>query len=116
MLKITIFDIPAEQKFVLEGKLSEPWLSEVDSCWESARVTRQGRRSVVDLRGVTAIDRNGEDLLLRMSREGVDFIACGVATRYRLEQLGIECKSGIEYREDAVSAGRIPQKKIGGNL
>jgi hypothetical protein len=116
MLKITIFDIPAEQRFVLEGKLSEPWLSEVESCWESAQVTRQGRRCVVDLREVFAIDRSGEDLLLRMSREGVDFIACGVSTRYRLEQLGIECRSAIEYQEDVVSTGRTTQKKIGGSL
>ena len=116
MLKITIFDIPAEMRFVLEGKLSEPWLSELESTWESAQVTRQSRSCVVDLRGVISIDKRGEDLLLRMNREGADFLACGVATRYRLEQLGIECKSAIEYDDAVVSAGGTTQKKIGGGL
>lgn len=109
MLKITVFEIPAEQRFVLEGRLSEPWLSECESTWECAQVTRQSRRCVVDLTGVTAIDKRGEDLLLRMNREGADFIASGVATRYRLQQLGIESEAG------AMPASRASQQRAGGH-
>ena len=92
MLKITVLDIPAVQRFVLEGKLTEPWLSEVKSSWEQARTTRESRRSVVDLMGVNAIDKGGEEVLLAMKREGALFVACGVSTKYRLQQLGIECQ------------------------
>jgi len=95
MLKITIIDTPAEQKLVLEGRLIEPDISELESAWENARGARGLRACIVDLRNATFLDQSGERTLLRMKREGAEFIACGVSTTHRLEELGIKCKGSV---------------------
>jgi anti-anti-sigma regulatory factor len=91
MLKITIMEKPTEQRLILEGRLTGPDVSELQSVWENARRTYQLRSWVVDLRNVTFIDDTAEGILLDMNKEGAQFMACGVANRYRLEQLGIKC-------------------------
>ena len=96
MLKITIVDTVTEQRLILEGRLMEPSISELESAWESARGRANRSRSwVVDLRNVTFIDQSAERILLDMNREGAQFMACGVANTYRLEQLGIRCKARL---------------------
>jgi len=77
MWRLTILESPAEQRFVVEGKLMQPWVSELESAWESARDARRGRRCVVDLSETTGIDRSGRRLLMAMCGEGVRFIAKG---------------------------------------
>ena len=93
MLKITIVDRPEEQKLILEGRLMAPDTSEVESAWRTARRGNRPGLWVVDLRNVTFIDGSAERILLEMNREGAEFMACGVANTYRLEQLGIKCKT-----------------------
>lgn len=98
MLKITIIDTANEQKLVLEGRLTEPDASELESAWETARGPRGRRMCVVDLRNATFIDQSGEKILLRMKGEGAQFIACGVSTTHQLQELGIKCKGSVSKR------------------
>jgi len=95
MLKITIIDGSTEQRLVLEGRLTEPDLSALQSAWKDARTTLGTRNCLVDLRNATFIDQSGERTLLEMKREGARFIACGVSTTNQLEQLGIQCKDSV---------------------
>jgi len=92
MLKITIIDGPTEQRLVLEGRLTEPGLSELKSAWEEAHRARGTRKCLVDLRNATFIDQCGARILAEMKQQGAQFIACGVSTTHQLEQLGIKCK------------------------
>lgn len=87
MLRITIHETPDEQRLVLEGKLIQPCVAELESAWERTRNERQGRNSVVDLSGATAIDASGKRMLARMSGEGAQFIAKGVATKHLIEEI-----------------------------
>lgn len=87
MLRVTVVEGPAEQRFVVEGKLAQPWVSEFESVWESARDARRGRRCVVDLSGATLIDRSGRRLLLAMCGEGVRFIAKGIYIKHLIKHL-----------------------------
>jgi len=87
MLRLTILESPAEQRFVVEGKLMQPWVSELESAWESARDARRGRRCVVDLSDTTGIDWSGRRLLMAMCGEGVRFIAKGVYVRHLIKHL-----------------------------
>lgn len=96
MLKITIVDKPAEHRLVLEGRLTQDGLSELELTWEKARRAEAGRSYVIDLRSVTFIDPSAERLLLDMNQRGAQFLASGVANTYRLEQLGIKCRARIE--------------------
>ncbi len=92
MLKITIIDRPTERRLILEGRLTAPDVSELETAWQASRRTNRTLPRVVDLRNVTYIDQSAERILLDMSKEGAQFMACGVANTYRLEQLGIRCK------------------------
>jgi hypothetical protein len=87
MLKITILESPDEDRFVVAGKLTHPWVSELESAWESARDARRGRRCVVDLSDATFIDRSGRRLLMTMCGEGVRFIAKGVYVKHLIKHL-----------------------------
>ncbi len=87
MQKVTILENPVEQRFVVDGKLTQPWVSELESAWERERDARRGRRCVVDLSGTTLIDRSGRQLLTTMCGEGVRFIAKGVYVKHLIKQL-----------------------------
>jgi ABC-type transporter Mla MlaB component len=87
MLKITITEAPTEQRWVLQGRLTQPWVSELRLHWRKTHRARQGRACVVDLNDVTGIDQSGESVLLTMMREGAQFIASGVFTTHLLAVL-----------------------------
>jgi len=95
MLKITTVDTATEQRLILEGKLMEPDISELEAAWEKASRAGGERPSVVDLRNVTFIHESAKRVLLRLNREGAEFVACGVANTYRLDQMGIKCSVTI---------------------
>jgi anti-anti-sigma regulatory factor len=82
MLRITIAETLSEQKWTLEGRLVQPWVSELKSCWTQTGTARRGRKCVVDLTGVTFIDKSGERALSELCKEGAQLIATGVYTRH----------------------------------
>jgi ABC-type transporter Mla MlaB component len=91
MLRVTIFDTPTEQRLVLEGKLTEPWIAEIESAWEKARNQRQGRTCVIDLSETTVIDQSGRRILAMMCNEGAQFIVEGVATMHLIKVIQRAC-------------------------
>src|SRR6266508_3850892 len=95
MLKITFTDTPTEQKWILQGRLVEPWVSELSAMWTNARDARQGRRCVVDLNDVAFVDQSGETVLLAMMTEDARFVASGVCTKYLLTDLRSKNKNRL---------------------
>ena len=82
MLRITIAETLSEQRWTLEGRLVHPWVSELKSSWTRTETARRARKCVVDLTGVTFIDKSGEKALAALSKEGAELIATGAYTRY----------------------------------
>ena len=82
MLRITIAETLTEQKWTLEGRLVQPWISELKSTWTQTETARRERKGVVDLTGVTFIDKSGEKALAELSKEGAELIATGCYTRH----------------------------------
>ena len=82
MLRITIAETLSEQKWTVEGRLVQPWVSELKSRWTQTQPARRERKCVVDLTGVTFIDKSGEKALTELCREGAELIAAGVYTRH----------------------------------
>src|SRR5580704_394199 len=82
MLRISIAETVSEQRWTLEGRLVQPWISELESTWRKTENARRERKCVVDLKGVTSIDKNGEDALAVLSKEGAELIATGCYTRH----------------------------------
>jgi len=82
MLRITIAETLTEQKWTLEGRLVQPWISELKSTWTKTENARRERKCVVDLTAVTFIDKNGEKVLAELSKGGAELIATGCYTRH----------------------------------
>jgi hypothetical protein len=98
MLRITKVDTPFEQRLILEGRLTEPWIAELRSHWEETRHTHPERKFVVDLRGVIRIDRDGEDALALMKTEGAGFLAAGIRMKHLVQDLEIEAEQKSHSR------------------
>jgi hypothetical protein len=82
MLRITIAETLSEQRWTLEGRLVQPWISELKSTWTKTEIARRERKCVVDLTDVTFIDKSGEKALAELSKEGAEFIASGIYTQH----------------------------------
>jgi hypothetical protein len=86
MLKITVVDGQHRRRLVVEGRLIAPWTAELASACQAAKSDLQNRKLVVDLRNLTAISPEGEDVLLQLMREKVKLVS-GVYLKEVLRQL-----------------------------
>jgi anti-anti-sigma regulatory factor len=102
MLRITKIDTPSEQKLILEGRLTEPWIADLRSHWKETRHAHPERKFVVDLRGVTRIDSAGEGALALMKTEGAGFLASGIRMKHLVKDLEIEAKQKSHGRGPTV--------------
>ena len=75
MLRITAHDNPRTLMFRLEGKLSGPWVRELEECWRRALAGESGPALTIDLTDVTSIDAAGRACLEALHREGAEFVA-----------------------------------------
>jgi len=82
MLRITVAETPSEQRWTLEGRLVQPWITELKSTWMKTQTGRRERNCVVDLTGVTFIDMSGEKVLAELFKQGAELIATGIYTRH----------------------------------
>jgi ABC-type transporter Mla MlaB component len=94
MLRITIAETATEQMWTLEGRLVQPWVGELKTCWKNRHRSQNGRTCTVDLSGVTCINNSGLRFLRAMSKEGTQFIATGIYTKHMLEQLKAGARHG----------------------
>lgn len=97
MLKITpIINDNGQQTLVLEGRLVDPWIAELEKAWSDVRQGSGVAPVSIDLKDVTAISVKGEALLRRMMSEGAKFHCCrGVLTKHVVRQIGQECTKRI---------------------
>jgi|ERR1700752_4086533 uncharacterized protein YehS (DUF1456 family) len=97
MLKISLIDRRSQRRLVLEGKLVAPWLTELRSAFESARADLQGRELVVEMKHITTISQEGENVLLQLMTEGTRFRCCGdVFTKHVLKQLARRANKDVQ--------------------
>jgi len=87
MLRITRTQTETEQRWILCGQLTIPWITELRTCWEQFRQTELRGRAIIDLSEVTFIDESGEKLLSEMRGAGAEFVATGVDTIHLLNHL-----------------------------
>jgi hypothetical protein len=87
MLKITVVTNGKEQRLMVEGKLAEPCVSELESAWNQVRLTSGHGPIVVDLSGVTLINSTGEAALQAMVAKGARLIAKGLYSEFVVRQL-----------------------------
>jgi len=96
MLKITVVEDARRRRLIVEGKLIVPWTAELATAYQTARTDLQDRELTVDLRSLTAVSPEGEEVLLQLMREKVKFL-CGVYMKEVLRQLVRKTRGSVRY-------------------
>jgi anti-anti-sigma regulatory factor len=86
VLKITIMETATDRRWILQGRLVGPWVSELRTTWKRAHGSQDQRDCIMDLNDVTFIDKSGERLLRAISKKGAQLIASGMYTKHVLEK------------------------------
>ncbi len=92
MLRITTIETAGQRKLVLEGKLVEPWVTELKKAWQEGNQSLNGHQLVIDLCNVTIISPQAEMILLEMKREGAQFVCDGILNKHLVRQIERKCK------------------------
>jgi anti-anti-sigma regulatory factor len=87
MLKISVIENDHKRQLILEGKLVAPWSNELKNIGEKAAFDCDHRELIVDLRSVTVISADGEDVLLAFMDLGARFRVSGVFMRQVVKHL-----------------------------
>lgn len=89
MLKITVRNEATNTRLVLEGRLSGPWVNELNQCVRGGEHDYH-KPIVVDLTDVTFIAPEGEAVLARLWRQGVSLRSTGCFTSSLIEEMARE--------------------------
>jgi hypothetical protein len=104
MLKISIHEGRNQRRLILEGKLIAPWATELRTACEKARADLDGRELIIEMKNLTAIGQEGENVLLELLNKKVKFRCHGVFTKLILKQLVRRARTNIH--ETKVSNSR----------
>jgi len=109
VLKITNVEREAEQELKVEGKLSEPWVSELEAAWNRVRQEGRNGQVVVNLSDMTYVDSKGKAVLMAMVAQGAQLSAKGIYCEYVVDQLMNEmqkARARLHRRNEPVQAIR----------
>jgi anti-anti-sigma regulatory factor len=98
MLRITLVPGSEPSTLKVEGKLSGPWVTELERSWSEIS-RRETPRPVVDLSDVTFVSAEGKKLLKFMFQQGAHLQSRSLMTQFILSQLQTESKSTATPRE-----------------
>lgn len=87
MLKISRIDSARQSRLIVEGKLIAPWAAELRSACEKARADLRDRELVVELKHITTISQEGENVIVELVNGGIRFRCHGVFTKHAVKQL-----------------------------
>jgi len=96
MLKISLVDTTSHRRLVIEGKLIATWAAELGKVWQDAPADLNGRELVIDVKGLTAITEDGENVLLGLMKEGARFRSSGVFTKHVLKRLARKVRRNVQ--------------------
>ena len=111
MLKITVFENETKRQVVLEGKLVAPWTKELRNVVQNAATAYDNLDLMIDLRSVTTISADGEEVLLTLMENGARFRASGVFMRQVLKNLSRRLRLTKETSERKGVIGVEPPER-----
>jgi anti-anti-sigma regulatory factor len=77
MLRITTHQSPGLLTFLLEGRLTGPWVRELQGCSQRASSGHADQAIRFDLSGVTFVDASGKEFLAARYADGAELVAAG---------------------------------------
>jgi hypothetical protein len=93
-LTITVREIAPEQRWTLHGRLTDYSAAEVLSNWYASTDPESVGCRVIDLDGISVIDRSGERVLSMMIQDGARF--GGIYAKYLLAVLQESAESNSQ--------------------
>ena len=87
MLKISLIDNARQRRVIVEGKLIAPWTAELRNACQEARTDLRGRELVIEMKHVTTISQEGENVILELINEGIRFRCDGVFAKHVVKEL-----------------------------
>jgi anti-anti-sigma regulatory factor len=87
MLKISLNNDSEVTVLKLEGRLTGPWVGELERTWCEVTSKTPAGSVVVDLSDVTFIDLEGKNVLSGMFRQGAELRNGPLMTRYIVNQI-----------------------------
>jgi hypothetical protein len=96
MLKISLVDNARQRRLVVEGKLVAPWATELRNACQEARADLDGRELVVEMKHITTISQEGENVILELINEGTRFRCQGVFSKHVVKELTRRASRNLE--------------------
>jgi hypothetical protein len=87
MMKISRIDSASQRRLVVEGKLVAPWAAELRNACQEAKAELDGRELVVEMRHITMISQEGENIIIELINGGIKFRCNGVFTKRVVKEL-----------------------------
>ena len=95
MLRITIDNEANPVRMKLEGRITGPWVAELNRTWQSLGASLGNKKLRVDLCGVSYIDHEGRGILADMYRQAqAQFETDTPLTEYFAEEARASSKNG----------------------
>ena len=91
MLRITIEKNSRSTTLRVEGRLTGPWVDELEQAWRAVNSHAADGHVAVDLTDVTLVSEEGKRLLGAMYSEGAKLKGAGCVTRRLVEEIGQSC-------------------------
>ena len=98
VLKISLIDSPRQRRLIAEGKLIAPWAAELKNACRQASVDLRGRELIVEMKHITMISQEGENLILELITGGIKFRGGGVFTKHVVKQLTRRARRNLATR------------------
>jgi hypothetical protein len=100
MLKISLIDSARQRRLIVEGKLIAPWAAELRSACEEATVDLHGRELLIEMKHITTISQEGENVIVELINRGNRFRCRGVFTKHVLKELTRRASKDLRRQRD----------------
>jgi hypothetical protein len=87
MLKISLIDSAKKRRLIVEGKLIAPWAAELRNACQEAKADLRGRELVIEMKQITMISQEGENVILELINGGGKVRCEGVFTKHVVKEL-----------------------------
>src|SRR5437016_12006035 len=101
MLKISLVDNARQRRVIVEGKLVAPWVAELRNACQEARADLEGRELVVEMKCVTTISQEGENVILELINGGIRFRCHGLFAKHVVKEQ-LAAQAGIWGHEQVI--------------
>ena len=98
MLKISLVDNARQRRVIVEGKLIPPWAAELRSACEKAGSDLRDRELIVEMKHISTISQEGENVILELMNGGIKFRGHGVFTKHVVKELTRRASRNVGIR------------------